>query len=211
MSRVLIINAHPDFNSKEAISLKLLDYFKEKLKSMEPTVEIEQVNLYNDDIPMVDTTVLSAWGKLREGTPINQHEKIKIDRMSEILKQFKDIKQYVIAMPLHNFNIPSKLKDYMDNIMIARETFKYTEAGSVGLMYDDRKLLVIQASGAIYTNNDWYTDVDFAHKYLKSMFNFLGVEDYQLIRAQGTALLNEEEILANAYHEAKEAAKRFVN
>ncbi|RNM43564.1 FMN-dependent NADH-azoreductase, partial [Staphylococcus aureus] len=33
---------------------------------------------------------------------------------------------------LHNFNITSRLKDYIDNIMIARETFKYIEEGSVG-------------------------------------------------------------------------------
>lgn len=131
--------------------------------------------------------------------------------MSEILKQFKDIKKYVIAMPLYNFNIPSKLKDYMDNLMIARETFKYTENGSVGLLYDDRKLLVIQASGAIYTNNDWYTEVEYAHKYLKSMFNFMGVMDYQIIRARGTDLLKREDILANAYCDAEEAAKNFAN
>ncbi len=50
--------------------------------------------------------------------------------MSEILKQFKIANKYVIVFPLHNFNIPSKLKDYIDNILIARETFKYTETAS---------------------------------------------------------------------------------
>lgn len=131
--------------------------------------------------------------------------------MKKILVQFKDIKQYVIALPLHNFNIPSKLKDYMDNIIIARETFKYTETGSIGLLNDDRKLLVIQASGSIYTNNDWYTEVEYSHKYLKSMFNFLGVQDYRIIRAQGTALLNREDILVEAYREAEDAAMHFAN
>ena len=82
--------------------------------------------------------------------------------MSEILQQFKSANTYIIVLPLHNFNIPSKLKDYMDNIMIARETFKYTENGSVGHLKDGRKMLVIQASGSIYTNNDWYTEVDYS-------------------------------------------------
>lgn len=210
MNRVLVINAHPDFNSEEAYSINVLNHFKQTLKNIDSSVEIEQINLYNEEIPNVDSTVLSAWSKLREGVQLNSEEARKIERMNEILKQFKDIKQYVIALPLHNFNIPSKLKDYMDNIMIARETFKYTENGSVGLLYDERKLLVIQASGSIYTNNDWYTEVEYAHKYLKSMFNFMGVEDYQIIRAQGTALLKREEILANAYKEADEAAKSFA-
>ncbi|MFD4703669.1 FMN-dependent NADH-azoreductase [Gottfriedia sp. NPDC058432] len=210
MNRVLVINAHPNFNSEEVYSVNVLNHFKNTLKSKDPSAKIEQINLYNEFIPNVDSNVLSAWGKLSEGIQLNSDEARKIERMNEILKQFKEIKQYVIAFPLHNFNIPSKLKDYMDNILIARETFKYTEDGSVGLLYDDRKLLVIQASGAIYTNDDWYTEVEYAHKYLKSMFNFLGVEDYQIIRAQGTALLKREEILANAYKEAEDAAMRFI-
>ncbi|TFE23484.1 hypothetical protein E2980_19260 [Cohnella luojiensis] len=64
-------------------------------------------------------------------------------------------------------------------------------------------------SASVYTNNDWYTEVEYSHKYLKSMFNFLGIEDYQIIRAQGTAIRNREEILEKAYKEAEEAAKHL--
>jgi FMN-dependent NADH-azoreductase len=41
------------------------------------------------------------------------------------------------------------------------------------------------------------------------MFNFLGVEDYQIIRAQGTAFLNHDEILEKAYKEAEAAASHL--
>ena len=42
------------------------------------------------------------------------------------------------------------------------------------------------------------------------MFNFLGIEDYQIIRAQGTNLLEPNEVLQKAYKEAKEAALRLA-
>jgi FMN-dependent NADH-azoreductase len=71
---------------------------------------------------------------------------------------------------------------------------------------DGRRLLVIQASGSIYTNDDWYTGVEYSHKYLKSMFNFLGIVDYQTMRAQGTALFDPNEVLEGAYKEAEDAA-----
>lgn len=35
INRVLIINAHPEFNNKNAVSLKVLDHFREKLKEMD--------------------------------------------------------------------------------------------------------------------------------------------------------------------------------
>ncbi|KXY74312.1 MULTISPECIES: FMN-dependent NADH-azoreductase [Bacillus] len=212
MNKTLIINAHPKVDDTSSVSIKVFNHFLESYKELIANNEtIEQINLYDDVVPMIDKTVLSAWEKQGNGQEFTGEEQKVTERMSEILQQFKSANTYVIVLPLHNFNIPSKLKDYMDNIMIARETFKYTETGSVGLLKDGRRMLVIQASGGIYTNNDWYTEVEYSHKYLKAMFNFLGIEDYQIVRAQGTAVLDPNEVLQNAYKEVEEAASRLAN
>ncbi|WP_342043752.1 FMN-dependent NADH-azoreductase [Bacillus sp. OTU2372] len=211
MNKTLIINAHPKTDDTSSVSLQVFNHFLKAYKGLIHDSEvIEQINLYSDVVPMIDKTVLSAWEQQKKEQELTSQEQKVTERMSEILQQFKSANTYVIVLPLHNFNIPSKLKDYMDNIMIARETFKYTENGSVGLLKDGRRMLVIQASGAIYTNNDWYTEVDYSNKYLKSMFNFLGIENYQIIRAQGTALLEPNEVLQKAYKEAEEAASRLA-
>lgn len=211
MSKLLVINAHPIMDSKSSFSLKVLDYFLKIYKERQSNSEvIEHINLYKDYIPMVDQTVLCTWGKQRNGEQLTSEEQEISGRMSEVLQQFKSARKYLIVYPLHNFNIPSKLKDYMDNIMIARETFKYTETGSVGLLKDGRSMIVIQASGGIYTHNDWYTEVEYSHKYLKSMFNFLGIEDYEILRVQGTDILDKDEVLQKAYKEADEAALKFA-
>jgi FMN-dependent NADH-azoreductase len=209
MNKMLVINAHPKVDSTSSFSLQVLNHFLKAYKEQNQTETIEQINLYDDHVPSVDRTVLSGWEKLAKGEQLTNEEQEVTSRMSDILKQFKSANKYVIVMPLHNFNIPSKLKDYMDNILIARETFKYTDTGSEGLLKDGRSILVIQGSGGVYTNNDWYTEVEYSHKYLKSMFNFIGLEDYQIIRAQGTAFLNRDEILANANKEAEKAAERL--
>ncbi|MEJ9114908.1 NAD(P)H-dependent oxidoreductase [Bacillus paramobilis] len=212
MNKTLIINAHPKVDDPSSVSINVLNHFLVSYKELIPNNEtIEQINLYDDVVPMIDKTVLSAWEKQGNGQKLTDEEQKVTERMSEILQQFKSANTYVIVLPLHNFNIPSKLKDYMDNIMIARETFKYTETGSVGLLKDGRRMLVIQASGGIYTNDDWYTEVEYSHKYLKAMFNFLGIEDYQIVRAQGTAVLDPNKVLQNAYKEVEEAASRLAN
>ncbi|AUD24528.1 FMN-dependent NADH-azoreductase [Bacillus cereus group sp. BC251] len=212
MNKTLIINAHPKVDDTSSVSIKVFKHFLESYKELISNNEtIEQINLYDDVVPMIDKTVLSAWEKQGNGQELTGEEQKVTERMSEILQQFKSANTYVIVFPLHNFNIPSKLKDYMDNIMIARETFKYTETGSVGLLKDGRRMLVIQASGGIYTNDNWYTEVEYSHKYLKAMFNFLGIEDYQIVRAQGTAVLDPNEVLQNAYKEVEEAASRLAN
>ncbi|WP_274651200.1 FMN-dependent NADH-azoreductase [Paenibacillus humicola] len=210
MEKLLVINAHATVDSPDSFSLEVGKHFLEHYRKMNPNESIEQIDLYAEEIPEVNSTVLSAWGKLASGEELTDEEKRVTGRMNDILQQFKSAKKYVIIMPLHNFNIPSRLKDYMDNVMIARETFKYTKNGGVGLLTDGRSVLVIQGSGAIYTNNDWYTDNEFSHKYLKSMFNFLGVEDYQIIRAQGTNVLDKADVLKNAKKDAEEAAAHLA-
>ncbi|MEY2355980.1 FMN-dependent NADH-azoreductase [Lysinibacillus capsici] len=212
MRKLLVINAHPEVESKTSLSLQVLDHFLGTYKENKQDDEvIEQINLYEDVVPMIDKIVLSGWEHSRNGDPLTHEENEVSERMNEILVQFKSANKYLIVMPLHNFNIPSKLKDYMDNILIARETFKYTENGSVGLLNDGRSMIIIQASGSIYTNGDWYTEVEYSYKYLKSMFAFLGIEDFNILRVQGTALLNTEDVLQNALYQADQLSVELAN
>jgi len=212
MSKLLVINAHPEVESKTSMSLQVFGHFLKTYKeNKEDNEVIEQINLYEDVVPMIDKAVLSGWEKSRNGEPLTHEENEVLERMNKVLVQFKSANKYLIVMPLHNFNIPSKLKDYMDNILIARETFKYTENGSVGLLKDGRSMVVIQASGSLYTNDDWYTEVEYSYKYLKSMFNFLGIEDFKILRVQGTALLNTEDVLQNALNDSDQLSVELAN
>ncbi|MFC9775860.1 FMN-dependent NADH-azoreductase [Paenibacillus chitinolyticus] len=205
MEKLLVINAHPKVDDDSSVSLMVLHHFQKTYQKMNPEGLIEQIDLYRDYVPCIDHVFLSVREKIRGGGRLTEEEQRLASRMSEILQQFKSAKKYVIAMPLHNFNVPSKLKDYMDNILIPRETYAYTDKGSVGLLKDGRNVLVIQASDGIYTNQDWYAEVEYSHKFLEAMFNFMGV-DYQIIRAQGNYFLKRHEVLAKAFKEAETAA-----
>lgn len=209
MNKMLIVNAHPLVDAADSFTLRAFRHFLRVYKELNPAESIEQINLYDADIPIVDRAFLEARGKLAEGTVLTEMEQNIVDRTSALLKQFKEAKKYVIVMPLHNFNIPSKLKDYFDNVFLPRETYKFTENGSVGLLKDGRSILVIQGSGSIYTNNDWYTEVEYSHKYLQAMFHFLGVEDYRILRVQGTAIRHPDKVLEEAFREAEDAAKQM--
>lgn len=209
MERVLVINAHPRVRSEKSLSLQVLEHFISKYAAQNPASQIEQIDLYREVVPAIDASLLNGWEKLESGEPLTEGEEKVMGRMAEILQQFKGASKYVIAMPLHNFNIPSKLKDYMDNIVVPKETFRYTESGSEGLLTDGRSVVVIQGSDGIYTENDWYREVEYSHKYLKSMFEFLGITDYEIIRAQGRAMLDVKDILDTSRLAAAEVVERW--
>ena len=194
--KTLLINAHPNFENQGTFTSKLQRLFVETYNQTFENDDLTQLNLYEIPLPRIEEgQLMSIWQKRAAGEPFSPEERLIEKQSSALLDQFKTHQRIVIVSPLHNFNVPSRMKDYMDNILIARETFKYTETSSVGLMTDDYKALFMQASGSIYTNDDRYTPLDFSHLYLKGMFEeIMGFDSLEIVRAQGTALLTEEEI-----------------
>ncbi len=94
--------------------------------------------------------------------------------------------------------------------MAARETFKYTEDGSVGLMTDDYKALLLQASGGVYTNDDRYTPLEFSYHYLREMFKeIMGFDEFYVARAEGTSVLPEDEIMKGAKEDLDQVFDAF--
>ena len=146
----LIINAQPDYKNDAHYSIQLMNHFIGLFKEKYPNDTLEIRNLAGEWIPRATMDeLLTVRGKQIAKKPLTEQEEKVAQRTDELLNDFMSFHRIVIVMPLHNFNIPSILKDYMDNILVARKTFKYTPEGLAGLMTDDRRVLLLQASGSI--------------------------------------------------------------
>ncbi|MFC6170920.1 FMN-dependent NADH-azoreductase [Loigolactobacillus jiayinensis] len=205
--QTLIINAQPDLSSADHFSTKLQELFLAKFTAQFPDDKPTILNLYDTQIPRIEAgQLLDVWNQADLATDTAALAQVS----AELLAQFKAHHRIVIVSPLHNFNVTSRMKDYLDNILIARETFKYTAVGSVGLMTDDYKVLLLQASGSIYTNNDRYTSLDISRFYLQKMFEeIMGFDQFYIARAQGTATLAANQVLAAAAAELDQAFAQF--
>ena len=49
--------------------------------------------------------------------PLGAAEEALTARMHELVAQFKSAQRLLIAMPMYNFDIPARLKDWLDNIV----------------------------------------------------------------------------------------------
>jgi len=208
MKKLLVINANPKTSPEHSFSLQVAETFLQAYRAQNPSDVIETVHVYRDHVPVVDEVVLGAWGKLAKGEALTEREQTTVNRMSEILEQFKSADKYLIVLPLFNWNIPSRLKDYIDNVMIARETFRFREDGTIEGLLAGRKAAVIQGSGGVYSQGP-SADVEFSHKYLQAIFSTMGVSDYQIIRVEGTAFLDHSEVLSKANEQAEQLAPAF--
>ena len=92
----------------------------------------------------------------------------------------------VIGVPVYNFGVPAALKAWIDMIARARETFKYTENGPVGLLTNKKAYLVVASGGT-----EVGSAIDFATPYMKHVMGFIGITDVTVISA-GQQMMDEK-------------------
>lgn len=200
MKKVLFINGNPQ-KEDQSYSRKVGKYYLDQLSKDSEDTQVEMVHVYEDHVPLIDSDVLEAWGALRGGKDfgdLSEEQQMKVGQMGKILNQFKMADEYVFVSPMWNFSMPPMLKAYIDNVMIAGETFKYTENGPVGLL-EDKKALIIQASGGVYSEGPG-AELEHGSNLMATVLGFMGVKAIEKILVEGVAMPNktEEEKISKA-------------
>ena len=106
---------------------------------------------------------------------------------AKALEEFMAADVVVIGAPMYNLSISSQLKSWIDRLMVAGKTFRYTENGPVGLV-KDKTVIIVSSRGGIYSPGTPQGAFDFQEAYLRAVFGFMGVTDIHIIRAEGLAL-----------------------
>ena len=178
--QTLIINAHPDPQNKTAYCTnRLVDCLTEKL----PDAIV--LNLYNEDIPELTAETLPLYGSVYdEKSSLSKREQQILARRAELIEQFKAADRLIIAMPMHNFSVTSRLKDYVDNIIMGGQTFQFSENGPQGLM-GGHKALLVQSSGSVYSTGP-LAPWEQSYPFLRTVFGMLGFDSTDIVRAEGT-------------------------
>ena len=178
--QTLIINAHPDPQNKTAYCTnRLVDCLTKKL----PDATV--LNLYNEDIPELTAETLPLYGSVYdEKSSLSKREQQILARRAELIEQFKAADRLIIAMPMHNFTVTSRLKDYLDNIIMGGQTFQFSENGPQGLM-GGHKALLVQSSGSVYSTGP-LAPWEQSYPFLRTVFGMLGFDSTDIVRAEGT-------------------------
>jgi FMN-dependent NADH-azoreductase len=88
---------------------------------------------------------------------------------------------------MYNFAIPSQLKAWIDRIVVAGKTFRYTAEGPEGLA-KGKRVLVAVSRGSVYEPG---SPAEFAESYLRHVFAFIGLTDITFVRAEGLSISPE--------------------
>jgi FMN-dependent NADH-azoreductase len=101
-----------------------------------------------------------------------------------VLEEFLAADIVVLGAPMYNFTIPSQLKAWIDRILVAGKTFKYSAQGAQGLAGNKRVIVAI-SRGGYYGAGTPAAVGEHLETYLRWVFGFIGVTDPEFISADG--------------------------
>jgi len=100
-----------------------------------------------------------------------------------VLDEFLAADTVVIGAPMYNFTLPTQLKSWIDRILVAGKTFRYTENGPEGLA-GGKRVIIGLARGGRYDAGSPAASLEHLESYLRGVFNFIGIEP-EFVAADG--------------------------
>lgn len=154
-----------DNSASRAISATIVS----TLTAADPSIEVTYRDLAADALPHLTLDVLGN----PDGTPE--------------LAEFLAADVIVIGAGMYNFTIPTQLKAWIDRVLVAGKTFRYTAEGPVGLA-GDKKVFVALARGGYYGEGQPAAAVEHAESYLRAVLGFVGIANPTFVLAEGIAI-----------------------
>lgn len=141
--------------------------------------EVRERDLNANPVPHLDGEGIYAAYVPAEARSDSQ--KAKNNLRLELIEEIKGAHAIVISSPMWNWNVPSVLKAYIDQIMYIGVLDPYDQKHLAG-----KPVTFIVASGGAYSEGSWHPEWDYETGYLKMLFGNLGATDLALIRAEYT-------------------------
>jgi len=162
-------------------SSRLADQFVSDWRVRNPGATVIARDLAREPIPHLTAARFQAFIARPEERTAG--ERAIVAESDALIEELKKADVIVLGLPMYNFGVPSTLKTYFDHIARAGVTFRYTEKGAVGLL-SGKKAYVFATRGGVYAG----TPGDTESAYVRQFLAFLGIEDVELVYAEGLAI-----------------------
>jgi FMN-dependent NADH-azoreductase len=162
---VTILHIDASINGKGSASRTISRSIVDQLRAADPRATLVTRDLVTEPLPHL---TLNAFAD------------------SSVLDEFFAADTVVIGAPMYNFTLPTQLKAWIDRILIAGKTFRYTENGPEGLVAGKRVVIAL-ARGGFYGDNSPAASLEHLETYLRGIFNFIGIEP-EFVAADGLTI-----------------------
>jgi FMN-dependent NADH-azoreductase len=186
--------------------------FVQAYKEVNPDAQITTINLFKKDLPPFDGLAVQAKYTILHGLKHTDEEQAAWRAVEAIIDEFKSAGKYVMAVPMWNFGIPYRLKQYLDLLVQPGYTFSFSpQEGYKGLV-TGKPIFVAYSRGGAYAPASETEGLDLQTKYLQMILGFIGFTDIRTVIVEPTLMGGPDmakEKREAAMTTAREIAKSF--
>ena len=166
---------------KRSHSTKIAEAYIEQAKKNIPDLELNHINPWLLNLPEFDGDMLNAKYSVIRGDDPSADEVSAWSNVKNIFDEFNNADHYLFSVPMWNFNIPYKLKHYIDIITQPGMSWSYTpEDGYKGLM-TDKTATIIYSTGDGYGEGTGFESFDMQKPYVNLWLTFLGFKKIERV------------------------------
>jgi FMN-dependent NADH-azoreductase len=154
-----------------SVSREVTAAFTEHWRKANPDGKVNYRDLAVNPVPH-----LTAAGYFAAFTPAEERTPEQVAGWAthqELADELLSADEVVIGAPMYNFSIPDSLKSWLDHV-ISPATMPNRETGEAPLA--GKRFVVVHARGGAYGPGTPREDFEFQERYLRKVFNSLGVE-----------------------------------
>jgi FMN-dependent NADH-azoreductase len=206
MSNILYIKASP--RTGRSHSVAVADAFIESYRQSHPDDDVKTMDIFKQKLPAFDLPAVTAKYRIMHGEEHTQKDRRIWAKIVSVIEEFKSADKYVLAVPMWNFSIPYRLKQYIDIIVQPGYTFTVKEDGGYEGLVKNKPVFIAYARGGEYSA-DAAKALDMQTKYLELILGFVGLSDIRSVIIEPT-LAGGSDVAKQKQTEAIEKARQIA-
>jgi Acyl carrier protein phosphodiesterase len=192
-----ILHIDSSIQGDESVSRRLSAAIVDRLVISSPDAKVVYRDLAASPLPQFNAEILAGLHS-EDG-----HARPNLAPVCSSLDEVLRADVVVVGAPMYNLSVPTQLKSWLDAIAVPGKTFRYGPDGVAGLL-GDKRVIIASTRGGLYGPDSPSVASEHQESYLRAFFAFLGVNRFEVVRAEGVAL--SPEVASRAIERAMEQA-----
>ncbi|MGJ3647019.1 FMN-dependent NADH-azoreductase [Sphingomonas sp. GlSt437] len=189
MSKLLFVKSSP--RGEASKTNQIAREFVTAWQGAHPTGTVEELDVFNAGLPEY-----AAEGAIAKMAHFGEGElagdvAAAWERIKEIFNHFNSFDEYLFAIPMWNFGVPYKLKQYADILSQPGLMFGFDPAQGYIPLLKGKRATAIYSAGIWHEGASKAFGVDYASTHWTDFLNFAGIEDVTTIWYEKYKMLSE--------------------
>lgn len=207
MAKLLHVEGSPRNNRSRAT--RLATEFLSTYQAKNSGDEIEVLNVWDKPLPDFNGDMLAAKYAVMNAEDLTQDQADAWESVRVIFEQFNSADKYFFTVPMWNFGIPYRLKQYIDILTQPGLAWSYSPEESYNGLLENKSSVVLYTRGDRYGEGTGFETFDLQKPYFNLWLNFIGISDIVELILDGTLFADEDNTEEKVMQQVVKAASEF--